>query len=930
MLKLTDLIWLFAQVFAVFESAIWCNFLRSILYVLIILPVLFISTVQASPIPATGDGGFGYEQLEYVLVDDPKRADSIPSAIEWQQHDNRVPNFGFTHSTLWLRFSVVNPETASVARLLEVGYPLLSRVEMIHMAGEQELGSLVLGNNIDFRSRPIDHRNLIFPLTFPPDSVSTVYLKVQGGNGLQVPLALWDDSHFWQADQRRISWLNLYYGLMVAMILYNLFLVWGIRDIAYLYYVFAMASVLIFQTILHGTAFQNFWPDYPNWNAMSIAFFIPIVTGCANLFSNKMLRIQQVSPVLYRLVLLQLITSPLLALASLVFPYLYVVPISTFMTAISASTIAYLGIRYWSQYAMDARIFTVAWNIFLLGTVGMALSKFSLLPYNWFTHNLVQIGSAIETILLSLALAARINRLREDRLNLEKGHFIAREKEIKAEKELMEAKFESKAKSDFLAVMSHEIRTPMNGVLGVLDLMKDTPLNKEQSRMIGTIESSGRLLLNILNDILDISKIESGKLDLESIPMSLHQIINDAVSIYDASARQKKLVVASFISPSIKTPLIGDPTRIKQVVFNLVGNAIKFTEQGHVFIKAVCSEDDAKYQKLRIEVMDSGIGLSESAQRKLFQSFNQADRSTSRKFGGTGLGLAISKRLVEAMGGEIGVISDGHAGSTFWVDLKLLIDRSGRAIELDPDGCQLKTNIDYLPLEHFLKDCLSSEVIEVQLSNQQQQNLKGATDKGAAHKSASQVICQENGSLCWVSDADTESGQTYESPFNINAWLGWEPVTCSRAEGLEPSHQSLRNRNLRVLVAEDNAVNQMVIRELLKPLVEQLDMASNGVEAVHLFSKCPACYDYVLMDCEMPEMDGYEATRRIREFERKHGIKPVKIVALTAHAFEEFKDRAFKAGMNAHLPKPLNRALLTSFFEEDLSIDGELDNKQVG
>ena len=864
-----------------------------------------------------GDGSFDYGQLEYLLVEQPDQPDTIPNAAHWQKHDSKVPNFGFTQATLWLRFTVVNPEAVSISRFLEVGYPLLSRVELIHLQGDRELSSLVLGNSIAFGDRPVDHRDLIFPLSFPPDSVSTVYLKVQGGNGLQVPLSLWEESRFWQADQNQLSWINLYYGLMLAMILYNLFLVWGIRDIAYLYYVFAMASVLIFQTILHGTAFQILWPHSPEWNAVSIAFFIPIVTGCANLFSNKMLRIQQVSPALYRLVLLQIFTSPVLAIASLIFPYQFVVPVSTFMTAISATTIAYLGIRYWAQYPMDARIFTVAWNIFLLGTVGMALSKFSLLPYNWFTHNLVQIGSAIETILLSLALAARINRLREDRLTLEKNHLMAREYEIKTEKELMEAKYESKAKSDFLAVMSHEIRTPMNGVLGVLDLMKETPLNQEQSRMIGTIESSGRLLLNILNDILDISKIESGHLDLEAIPMSLHQIVNDAVTIYDAAARQKKLVVASFVSPSIKSPLIGDPTRIKQVVFNLVGNAIKFTEQGHVFVRVNCVSANDGFQKVRIEVMDSGIGMSERQQGKLFQSFSQGDRSTSRKFGGTGLGLAISKRLVEAMEGDIGVVSQAGNGSEFWVELTLGVAQNATDMRAEASDAAVSVVVDYPPLEVFLQDCLKSAGASVTL-----------LPKSAQHKhDAIKVVCENGSAICSVSRVSS-AARSYDSPFNINAWLGWEPSQSFSLDIYQSAGSSVRERNLRVLVAEDNAVNQMVIRELLKPLVAHLDLASNGVEAVHLYSKSGASYDYVMMDCEMPEMDGYEATRRIREYERKHGMAPVKIVALTAHAFEEFKEKAFKAGMDAHLPKPLTRALLTSFFVEDKL--GERDKKRVG
>lgn len=885
----------------------------------------------------------GELEIEDILLD-------YQDSDLWVQNNEHIPNLGFSNSAYWFRISIVNPTEFPFVRLLEIAYPLLDSVAMYQYEGDQLMANYIAGNGILFRSRPIKHRHLVFPIEITAETQSQIYLRVKSGNAVQLPIKMWEERVFWSNDQKDLAWQFLYYGLMAVMIAYNLFLAWGIRDKIYLFYVLTMASVAGFQMILHGAAFQFLWPQWPDWNSMSMAVFIPLSNALAGIFSTYMLRIDEKAPGYYAVLRISIILSFILAALSLIVPYHIIVPIEALCVLVSSTIVAIVSIKCWPDGEKDARIFAVAWIVFVLGCMFMALNKFSLLPYNWFTENLMQIGSAIETVLLSLALAARINRLREDRVKLQKTQLEVREKEMFSEKQLLEAKYESKAKSDFLAVMSHEIRTPMNGVLGVLDLLKETPLNQKQTQMVNTIHSSGRLLLNIINDILDFSKIEAGKLELESISLNVQQIISDSVAIYNGNAKQKNLMVAYYVDPAIPKSMKGDPTRIKQVIYNLMGNAIKFTDKGHIFIRAAFSKSSADNHTVRIEVIDSGIGLSEEQQARLFDSFTQADKSTSRKFGGTGLGLAISKKLVEAMGGKIGLSSNLGEGSNFWFEVKLDWDKDQQPVTVPEEKLQVLICSDYLPLIDFVASGLNSQFCSVQpviLSGYQTQipQFNIAFDKALVlvekNPTIEPKVCSylsennqlQNGQII-VFNHENRNDQlglsnlvVADPPFNINQMLGYDTTVFKRTkpDAIDTEEKTEQIADLHILIAEDNPVNQMVIKGMLKPLVGDVDIASNGKEAFNKFKNSNKPYDLIFMDCEMPEMDGYEATSSIREYEKSKGCDTqVKIVALTAHAFEEFKEKAFAVGMNAHLTKPINRATLTHFFNNEFS---QLGNK---
>ncbi|WP_187670949.1 hybrid sensor histidine kinase/response regulator [Zestomonas carbonaria] len=732
--------------------------------------------------------------------------------------DRDVLNAGYSRSVFWLRLDLrFRPQQSrgQQAWLLELAYPPLDHVDLYLPDGQ---GGFHLarrtGDALPFASREIRQNNYLFELELQPDQPMRVYLRLQSQGSVQAPLSLWSPTAYLEAQPSRIYVLGIIYGVLLVMLIYNLFIYLSVRDTSYLYYILYIASFGLYQVSVNGAGIEYFWPNNPWWANAATPFLIGSAALFGSQFARSFLHTAEHSPWIDRGLRIMMALGALGMVLALTASYDLSLRWTTSVALLFTVVIFSAAISAWLRGMRVARYFIIAWSAFLLGGIVNTLMVLGYLPNVFLTMYASQIGSAIEVGLLSLALADRINAMKEERARilLESGR--------KLEALNQELANSNRLKDEFLATVTHELRTPMNGVIGSLELMQTLPLDAEQDQYQKTAASSARDMMRMVNDILVLTELQAGKLYPRREIFSLRALFDGLRGQFAPRAEAKGLAFELELADSLPDTLEGDGAKLSQSLGYLLDNAIKFTARGQVRLRVRPAEARQGQLPLCVEVIDSGIGFSAPADDRLYQRFHQLDGSMTREYGGLGIGLAICRQLVGLLGGTLSHESRPGQGSRFQLRVPLALPPQAPRVSVQrPRGTAVR-----------------------------------------------------------------------------------RPEDCT------------------VLVVEDNAINQLVTRGMLLKLGYRVRYADNGAEALELLRH--ESVDAVLLDCQMPVMDGFATCRALRALP---GCERLPVLAITAHSHSGDRERCLAAGMSDYLAKPVKFEALRELLHDWLlcrTVDG--------
>ncbi|QJI19253.1 MULTISPECIES: hybrid sensor histidine kinase/response regulator [unclassified Pseudomonas] len=616
-------------------------------------------------------------------------ARSALMATRYTRHDKDTLNAGYSRSAFWLKVDLhYLPKDPQAQRtwLLELAYPPLDHLELYvpDDAGGYRLAGRT-GDALPFASREIRQNNYLFTVDFKAGEQKTLYLRLQSEGSIQAPLTLWSSTAYLEDQPLRLYVLGLIYGVLLGMLMYNLFIYLSVRDTSYLYYILYIASFGMYQLSVNGAAVEYFWPDNPWWANAATPFLIGASALFGSLFARSFLHTALYSRWLDRLLLVLVGTGAVVMLLSLMTSYALALRLATALALVFTVTIFVAGIKAWCCGQRVARYFIIAWSAFLIGGVVNTMMVLGYLPNVFLTMYASQIGSAIEVALLSLALADRINAMREQQAQI---LFDASQKLEVLNQQLAHS---NQLKDEFLATLTHELRTPMNGVIGSLELMQTVPLAGDLAQYQHTAAGSARDMMRMVNGILTLTELQAGRLSAQAQVFSLRGVLDTLRQQFQGNAQGKGLEFSIDVAGQLPDRLEGDAGKLMQCLECLLDNAFKFTHEGAVRLRVVGVPRPDGHLDLTFIVTDSGIGFAHLDEATLYQRFFQVDGSTTREYGGLGIGLAICRQLIELLGGRLTHHSEPRKGSRFQLEVAVIAvpPEPARAVDLHraPQDC---------------------------------------------------------------------------------------------------------------------------------------------------------------------------------------------------------------------------------------------------
>ncbi|NIE75642.1 hybrid sensor histidine kinase/response regulator [Pantoea sp. Ap-967] len=603
-------------------------------------------------------------------------------ASRFRTHDADVLNAGYSTSVFWLKVDLHYVATADATPrqwLLELAYPPMDHLEL-YLPDADGVFRLAqrTGDALPYDTRQIRQNNYLFELPLAPGQSTTAYLRLHSQGSVQAPLALWSAEAYMEDQPTRLYVLGMIYGVLLVMLVYNLFLYLSVRDVSYLYYILYIASFGLYQVSVNGAGVAYLWPDSPWWANAATPFFIGAagLFGCQ--FARHFLRLGKLSRGYDRLLQLLMLGGVLVMVLAVSMRYGIALRMATVLALLFTVSIFSAGLYAWVRGVRVARWFIIAWSAFLLGGLVNTLMVLGYLPNVFITMYASQLGAALEVALLSLALADRINSMRERQSQ------TLRETGRTLEHLNQQLARSNHLKDEFLATVTHELRTPMNGVIGSLELMQTLPMGAEMAQYHRTAVGSAQGMMDMVDDILTLTELQAGRLRAQAAPFSLRGMLQDLRAGHAGMALGKGLYLSLDIPAELPDDLLGDAQKVARCLGCLLDNALKFTHQGGVMLQVRGRRLGPDSLALTFTVSDSGIGFDDLDQAILYQRFFQVDGSMTRRYGGLGIGLSICRKLAELLGGKLSHESTRGLGSRFELSLNLEISQmqmpSGRTV----------------------------------------------------------------------------------------------------------------------------------------------------------------------------------------------------------------------------------------------------------